>query len=106
MSRRRHGRSAHRLARRCAHPDGCSTIVVRRQSQQCGAKSCGGPHGCGRFFCDEHLLVDPDPRVSLHFQCGRCFGVDLAADPSRNAAGIALQGQRRILGEVHDPHGR
>src|SRR5581483_5191352 len=50
----------------CDHPK-CSKRIDRGLSYICGGEPYGGEHGCGLFFCGEHLLVG-GPRQ----QCERC----------------------------------
>lgn len=38
----------------CDHP-GCGRRIDRGLSYVCGADVYGGEHGCGLFFCGEHL---------------------------------------------------
>jgi hypothetical protein len=47
----------------CDFP-GCGTAIDRGLSYVCGGQPYGGEHGCGLFFCPDHLLV-PD-------RCQRC----------------------------------
>lgn len=38
----------------CDHP-GCGKEIDRGLSYVCGSEPYGGEHGCGLFFCGEHL---------------------------------------------------
>jgi len=38
----------------CDHPE-CNTEIDRGLSYVCGGEPYGGEHGCGLFFCEEHL---------------------------------------------------
>jgi hypothetical protein len=50
----------------CDQP-GCGADIDRGLSFVCGGEPYGGEHGCGLFFCGEHLLVGPHRQ-----QCERC----------------------------------
>lgn len=41
----------------CDHPD-CKEQIDRGLSYVCGGRPYGEPHGCGLFFCYEHLLME------------------------------------------------
>ncbi|MBU8834154.1 hypothetical protein [Mycolicibacterium goodii] len=43
----------------CDHPD-CSKEIDRGLSYVCGGEPYGGEHGCGLFFCGEHLTYNLD----------------------------------------------
>jgi hypothetical protein len=51
----------------CDHP-GCGEAIDRGLAYACGGEPYGGEHGCGLFFCGEHLLMG-GPRQ----QCERCM---------------------------------
>jgi hypothetical protein len=38
----------------CDHPD-CSAPIDRGLSHVCGGMHDGDEHGCGRYFCDQHM---------------------------------------------------
>lgn len=38
----------------CDHPD-CNAEIDRGLSHVCGGEPYGGEHGCGLYFCGEHL---------------------------------------------------
>jgi hypothetical protein len=40
----------------CDHPD-CNEEIDRGVSYVCGDEPGGGEHGCGLYFCGEHLLI-------------------------------------------------
>jgi hypothetical protein len=40
----------------CDHPD-CNEEIDRGVSYVCGDEPGGGEHGCGFYFCGEHLLI-------------------------------------------------
>jgi hypothetical protein len=48
----------------CDFP-GCGKDIDRGLSHVCGGEARGGEHGCGLYFCDDHL-------VSARQQCERC----------------------------------
>lgn len=54
----------------CDHPD-CHVKIDRGLAFVCGGNPFGEPHGCGRFFCQLHLVhdeVDGDA-VQLCHEC-------------------------------------
>ena len=51
----------------CDHP-GCNNEIDRGLSHVCGGEPYGGEHGCGLFFCEEHLFFDD----GLPQLCERC----------------------------------
>lgn len=79
-------RQAHTITRkpRCAQQN-CPAAVIPRPAQRCGALSGGRLFGCGRYFCDDHLHADPDPRAVTPYHCGACFR-PAAAGPVFSAA--------------------
>ena len=52
----------------CDHP-GCGREIDRGLSYVCGGDAWGGEHGCGLFFCWEHLGLNRDDRPMV---CARC----------------------------------
>ena len=54
----------------CDHP-GCNNQIDRGLSHVCGGDAFGGDHGCGLFFCDEHLFYTPGEHDHIQ-QCDRC----------------------------------
>ena len=52
----------------CDHPK-CKAEIDRGLSYVCGGDAYGGDHGCGLFFCSEHLSYGRH-RVQL---CSRCY---------------------------------
>lgn len=46
----------------CDHP-GCGAKIDRGLAYVCGGEPYGGEHGCGLFFCDEHMLLPLDGKV-------------------------------------------
>ena len=50
----------------CDFP-GCGESIDRGLAYVCGGEPYGGEHGCGLFFCGEHLLIG-----SRDQQCERC----------------------------------
>ena len=54
----------------CDHP-GCTNEIDRGLSYICGGDLYGGEHGCGLFFCSEHLYIPK--KKGLPFVCDRCW---------------------------------
>ena len=54
----------------CDHPD-CNKEIDRGLSYVCGGEPYGGDHGCGLFFCNEHLYYTPGEKDHIQ-QCERC----------------------------------
>jgi len=52
----------------CDHP-GCGKEIDRGLGYVCGSEPYGGEHGCGLFFCGEHLSFVDDHGAPL---CERC----------------------------------
>ena len=54
----------------CDHPE-CDNEIHRGLSYVCGGEPFGGDHGCGVYFCQEHLTYHEieDDRVQC---CERC----------------------------------
>ncbi len=50
----------------CDHP-GCNKEIDRGLGYVCGGEPYGGEHGCGLFFCGEHLLMTKKGQL-----CERC----------------------------------
>lgn len=50
----------------CDH--GCGEIIDRGLAYVCGGEPYGGSHGCGLFFCDEHLIMTEKGQL-----CERCY---------------------------------
>jgi len=63
----------------CDHP-GCNNEIDRGLSYVCGSHPYGGDHGCGLFFCGEHLHFeergDEFPQL-----CERCVAGREPFDP-------------------------
>jgi hypothetical protein len=64
------------------HEDGCSAEIDRGLGYLCGSEP-GRPdeHGCGKWFCEEHLYIPPaEVKSSGGGLCGACIlkydGVD------------------------------
>lgn len=53
----------------CEHPD-CNKQIDRGLSHACGDMHDGGEHGCGLYFCEEHLAFADDDRDAR--LCERC----------------------------------
>jgi len=72
----------------CDHP-GCDAQIDRGLSYVCGGNPYGEPHGCGLFFCDEHLFmrtvsaptVDGMARDEMVQLCERCPLTDEHPNP-------------------------
>ena len=58
----------------CDHPE-CDKEINRGLSFVCGGEPYGGEHGCGLFFCNEHLAYNYDPSRLFNepFRCERCL---------------------------------
>ena len=54
----------------CDHP-GCGAKIDRGLSYVCGGDVYGGEHGCGLFFCSDHLLYGGEKRDNVQL-CTRC----------------------------------
>src|SRR5690242_17570170 len=50
----------------CDYP-GCNKLIDRGLSYVCGGELYGGEHGCGLYFCVDHLLMGEEAQ-----QCQRC----------------------------------
>jgi len=58
----------------CDHPD-CNAKIDRGLSFVCGDDVYGGEHGCGLYFCGEHLLFDLEVD-DMPPRCERCLAED------------------------------
>lgn len=57
----------------CDHP-GCNKEIDRGLSYVCGGDVEGGEHGCGLFFCGDHLWYRRPRGEKRDFQnCKRCL---------------------------------
>jgi hypothetical protein len=65
----------------CDQP-GCGKDIDRGLSCVCGGEPYGGEHGCGLYFCGEHLLAGNFPRQ----MCERCAASDPPFDPTPDTA--------------------
>jgi hypothetical protein len=54
----------------CDHP-GCGAEIDRGLSFVCGGEPHGGEHGCGLFFCTEHMVIYQSDRRPAQL-CSRC----------------------------------
>lgn len=63
----------------CDHPD-CDKEIDRGLSYVCGSEPYGGEHGCGLFFCENHLRYhhNEDCRGQV---CERCAGYQSPFEP-------------------------
>ncbi|SHU64691.1 Uncharacterised protein [Mycobacteroides abscessus subsp. abscessus] len=71
----------------CDHP-GCDKAIDRGFDYVCGGDAYGGDHGCGLFFCGEHLgfACSDDERKSCGYTpmlCQRCTDYEQPFEPSR-----------------------
>lgn len=55
----------------CDHPD-CNKEIDRGLSYVCGGEPYGGEHGCGLYFCQEHLAYR-EIEDSFIQVCDRCL---------------------------------
>lgn len=51
----------------CDHP-GCTAEIDRGLAYVCGGDPYGGEHGCGLYFCGEHLFMS----LRRPQRCARC----------------------------------
>lgn len=68
----------------CDHP-GCNTPIDRGLSYVCGGDAYGGEHGCGLFFCGEHLTHE-ERGEDFPQLCERCAAGGEAFDPKPDTA--------------------
>lgn len=54
----------------CDYP-GCGAAIDRGLSYVCGGEPHGGEHGCGLFFCSEHLCYVRRDGTPLCLRCHR-----------------------------------
>lgn len=62
----------------CDHPE-CAKIIHRGMDYVCGGEPYGGDHGCGLYFCGEHLWIggeNDDPQM-----CEACVDGAPAFEP-------------------------
>jgi hypothetical protein len=55
----------------CDHP-GCGKEIDRGLGYVCGGDVYGGEHGCGLFFCGDHLRPSEGEGDNWAFVCGSC----------------------------------
>jgi len=55
----------------CDHPE-CNVAIDRGLSYICGGMMDGGEHGCGKFFCSQHLNVTLTGPATVQL-CRRCL---------------------------------
>lgn len=55
----------------CDYP-GCGAEIDRGLSHVCGSQPYGGEHGCGLYFCHDHLRIAGDKRGNADL-CGVCY---------------------------------
>ncbi len=58
----------------CDHPN-CNEEIDRGLGYVCGSDPYGGEHGCGLYFCRDHLLWAEDDKDNKDL-CFRCYGND------------------------------
>lgn len=64
----------------CDHP-GCGEAIDRGLAFVCGGEPYGGEHGCGLYFCGQHLLMGEQLP-----QCERCMAGQPPFDPTPDTA--------------------
>src|SRR6185312_4070071 len=55
----------------CDRP-GCGREINRGLAHVCGSEPYGGEHGCGLYFCKEHLRTAGDARDNVEL-CSKCY---------------------------------
>lgn len=55
----------------CDYP-GCGSSIDRGLSYVCGSQPYGGEHGCGLYFCEQHLGYRKFKRDGTVQLCERC----------------------------------
>lgn len=68
----------------CDHPE-CNAKIDRGLSYVCGAEPYGGEHGCGLYFCTDHLSFE-DRGDDCPQLCRRCAAEELPFDPTPDTA--------------------
>lgn len=68
----------------CDHP-GCGKEIDRGLSYVCGGDVYGGEHGCGLFFCGEHLTHEERDGALVPL-CERCAAEEMPFDPTPDTA--------------------
>jgi hypothetical protein len=66
----------------CDQP-ACGVAIDRGLSYVCGGEPFGGEHGCGLYFCGEHLILG---RRDWHFLCERCLAGEPPFEPTPDTA--------------------
>jgi hypothetical protein len=66
----------------CDYP-GCEEAIDRGLGYVCGGEPYGGEHGCGLYFCGEHLTYAEDHERQV---CERCAGGQQPFDPVPDTA--------------------
>ena len=64
----------------CDHPK-CDKEIDRGLGYVCGGQPYGGEHGCGLFFCDEHLYFHSFRYGETAMVCKRCDTYKPSYDP-------------------------
>lgn len=68
----------------CDHP-GCGKKIDRGLAYVCGGDAYGGEHGCGLYFCGDHLTHE-DRGEDCPPLCERCAADEQPFDPTPDAA--------------------
>lgn len=55
--------------------DGCEENIDRGLGYLCGMTPGGDEHGCGGYYCSQHLHMGPNIDTDL---CGRCIDANKA----------------------------
>lgn len=65
----------------CDHP-GCTKKIHRGLSYVCGSEPFGGEHGCGLYFCGDHLECrEPRGSDTAVQNCRRCMTYKMPYKP-------------------------
>ena len=64
----------------CDHP-GCGEAIDRGLDHVCGSEPYGGEHGCGLYFCDDHLFLGKGGDL-----CERCRSAESPFEPTPDTA--------------------
>jgi hypothetical protein len=65
--------------------DGCNTAINRGLAYCCGGMHDGDEHGCGGYFCGEHMTMGIPLPEQMCAECAEQF----ESDPNRVAARVA-----------------
>jgi len=53
------------------HADGCVNLIDHGLGNVCGGEHEGGEHGCGYYFCTDHLYLSDTPS-GTGWLCRQC----------------------------------